>query len=92
MNYEPDDHFDNRLAYDCYSDDGRCDGRKASARLCTRAVAFEPDMRANFKTSHFAQSLRLAPILILEIRGVFLRLNLAPSLTLDKLKRFETGR
>mgnify|MGYP001816891250 CR=1 len=41
--------------------------------------------------SHFAQYLRLAPILILEIRKVFLRLELSPSLTLDKLKRFETG-
>ena len=49
------------------------------------------NLRANFKTSHFARSLRLAPILILEIRAVFLWVKLAPSLTLDKLKRFETG-
>jgi len=47
--------------------------------------------RANFKTSHFAQSLRQAQILILEIRKVFLWLKFSPSLTLDKLKRFETG-
>jgi hypothetical protein len=47
--------------------------------------------RANFKTFHFAQSLRPAQILILEILNVFLWLKLSPSLTLNKLKRFETG-
>jgi hypothetical protein len=47
--------------------------------------------RANFKTSHFAQSLRQDQILILEILNVFLWLKFSPSLTLNKLKRFETG-
>jgi len=46
---------------------------------------------ADFKTSHFAQSLRQAQILILEILNVFLWLNFSPFLTLNKLKRFETG-
>ena len=47
--------------------------------------------RANFKTSQFAQSLRQAQVLILEILSVFLRLKFSPSLILNKLKRFETG-
>jgi hypothetical protein len=47
--------------------------------------------RANFKTSHFGQSLRWAQILILEILNVFLWLKFSPALTLTKLKRFETG-
>ena len=40
--------------------------------------------------SQFAQSLRQAQILILEILNVFLWLKLSPSLTLNKLKHFET--
>jgi len=47
--------------------------------------------RANFRTSQFAQSLRQAQILILEILNVFLWLKFSPSLTLNKLKRFKTG-
>jgi uncharacterized membrane protein len=47
--------------------------------------------RANFKTSTFVQSLRQAQILILEIFHIFLRLKFASSLTLNKIKRFETG-
>jgi len=47
-------------------------------------------VRANFKTPHFAQSLRQAQI-FLEILNVFLRLKLSPSLTLDKLEHFENG-
>ncbi|PQP35862.1 hypothetical protein C6A37_00535 [Desulfobacteraceae bacterium SEEP-SAG9] len=47
--------------------------------------------RAKSKTSHFAQSLRQAQILILEILNVFLWLKFSPSLTLNKLKRFENG-
>ena len=39
----------------------------------------------------FDQSLCQAKILILEIRNVFLRLKFTPSLTLNKLGRFETG-
>ena len=46
---------------------------------------------ANSKTSQFAQSLRQAKILILEILYVFLQLKFSPSLILNKLKRFETG-
>ena len=49
------------------------------------------DFRANFKTFHLAQSLRQAQILILAILNVFLLLKYPPSLTLNKLKRFETG-
>ncbi len=52
-----------------------------------------PFMGANFKTSHLAQSRRQAQILILEILNIFqwlIRLR-SPSLTLNKLKRFETG-
>ena len=41
--------------------------------------------------SQFAQSLRQAQILILEILNVFLWLTLSPSLILNKLKHFETG-
>jgi len=47
--------------------------------------------RANFKTSQFAQFLRQAKILILEILHVFLWLKFLSSLNLKKLKRFETG-
>jgi len=50
-----------------------------------------PFLKAHFKTPHLAQSLHQAQILILEIRHVFLWLIFSPSLTLDKLKRFETG-
>jgi len=39
----------------------------------------------------FAQSLRQAQILILEILQVFLWLKFSPSLTLDKIEHFETG-
>ena len=46
---------------------------------------------ANFKTPHFGQSLRQTQILILKILNVFLRLKFSLSLTLTKLKRFETG-
>jgi hypothetical protein len=46
---------------------------------------------ASFKTFHFAQSLRQDQILILEILNVFLWLKFLPSLTLNKLKHFETG-
>jgi len=41
--------------------------------------------------SPFAQSLRQAQILILEIPKVFLRLKSSPFLTLDKIERFETA-
>jgi hypothetical protein len=47
--------------------------------------------RANFKTPQFAQFLRQAKILILEILHVFLWLKFLSSLNLNKLKRFETG-
>ena len=47
--------------------------------------------RANFKTPPFVQSRRQTQILILEIPYVFLWLKFLPSLTLNKLKRFETG-
>jgi hypothetical protein len=46
---------------------------------------------ANSKTPQFAQFLRQAQILILEILHVFLWLKFSPSLNLNKLKRFETG-
>jgi hypothetical protein len=46
---------------------------------------------ANLKTSQFDQSLCQTKILILEILNVFLWLKFLPSLTLNKLKRFETG-
>jgi hypothetical protein len=49
------------------------------------------NLGADFKTPQFAQSLRQAHILILEILNVFLWLKYSPSLTLNKLKRFETG-
>ena len=39
----------------------------------------------------FVQSLRQVQILILEIFYIFLWLKLSPSLTLDKLERFENG-
>ena len=45
---------------------------------------------ASFKTPYFAQSLRQAQILILEIRHVFLWLKISPSLTLSKIEHFET--
>jgi hypothetical protein len=51
-------------------------------------------VRANFKTSPFAQYLRQAQILILEIRNVFLWLKFSPSLTLNPAvsgKHFETA-
>ena len=41
--------------------------------------------------SPFAQSLRQAQILILEILQVFLWLKSSPSLTLDKIEHFETS-
>ena len=41
--------------------------------------------------STFAQSLRQAQILILEIFNIFLWLKFSPFLTLDKIERFETG-
>ena len=47
--------------------------------------------RGNFKTSPFAQSLRQAQILILEIFNIFLWLKFSPSLTLDKIEHFETA-
>jgi len=50
-----------------------------------------PMTRASFKTPPFAQSLRQAQILILEILHVFLWLKSSPSLTLDKIEHFETG-
>jgi hypothetical protein len=40
--------------------------------------------------SPFAQSLRQAQILILEILNVFLWLKFSPSLTLNKIEHFET--
>jgi len=46
--------------------------------------------RANFKTSPFAQYLRQAQILILEILNVFLWLKFSPSLILNKIEHFET--
>jgi hypothetical protein len=46
---------------------------------------------ANFKTPTFAQSLRHAQILILEIFYIFLQLNFSPYLTLNKIERFETA-
>ncbi len=46
---------------------------------------------ANFKTSPFAQYLRQAQILILEILNVFLWLKFSPSLTLNKIEHFETA-
>jgi hypothetical protein len=47
--------------------------------------------RANFKTSPFAQYLRQAQILILEILNVFLWLKFEPSLLLNKIEHFETA-
>jgi hypothetical protein len=50
--------------------------------------------RANFKTSPFAQYLRQAQILILEILNVFLWLKFSPSLILNPAvsgKHFETA-
>jgi hypothetical protein len=44
-----------------------------------------------FQMSRFYQTLRLAPIVFLEIQAVLPRLKLAPYLTSDQLKRFETG-
>ncbi|PQP35387.1 hypothetical protein C6A37_02795 [Desulfobacteraceae bacterium SEEP-SAG9] len=46
---------------------------------------------ASFKTSHLAQSLRPAKILIVEILNVFMWLKFSSSLTLNKLKCFEIG-
>jgi hypothetical protein len=46
---------------------------------------------SQFKTSPFAQSLRLAQILILEILNVFMWLKFSPTLTLSKIEDFETG-
>ena len=48
-------------------------------------------LRANFKTSPFAQYLRQAQILILEILNVFLWLKFSPSLILNKIEHFETA-
>jgi len=59
--------------------------RKRSRQHCKRQYKI-----ANFKTSPFAQSLRQAKILILEILNVFLRLKFLPFLTLDKIEHFET--
>jgi len=47
--------------------------------------------RGNFKTSPFAQYLRQAQILILEILNVFLWLKFSPSLILIKIEHFETA-
>jgi len=47
--------------------------------------------RANFKTSPFAQYLRQAQILILEILNVFLWLKFSPSLILNEIEHFETA-
>ena len=41
--------------------------------------------------SAFAQPLRQAQILVLEILNVFLWLKRSPSLTLNKIERFETA-
>ncbi len=49
------------------------------------------DSIANFKTSPFAQYLRQAQILILEILYVFLWLKFSPSLILNKIEHFETA-
>ena len=45
----------------------------------------------SFKMSPFAQSMRQTQILILEIINVFLWLKFSPSLTLNKIERFETA-
>ena len=62
-----------------------------SERLKIYAYKNRINLGANFKTSHFDQSLRQAQILILAILKVFLCLKFSPYLTLNKLKRFETG-
>ena len=56
-----------------------------------KPLSVNNNLRANFKTPQFDQSLCQVKILILEILNVFLRLKFSPSLTLNKLKRFETG-
>ena len=45
----------------------------------------------HFKTSPFAQYLRQAKILILEILNVFLWFKFSPSLILNKIEHFETA-
>jgi len=52
---------------------------------------FHVNYRASFKTSPFAQYLRQAQILILEILHVFLWLKFSPSLILNKIEHFETA-
>ena len=52
---------------------------------------FRYHYRANFKTSPFAQYLRQAQILILEIHNVFLWLKFSSSLILNKIEHFETA-
>jgi hypothetical protein len=57
--------------------------------MCGQAI--KSRLKSSFKASLFAQSRRQAKILILEILNVFIRLKFLPSLTLNKLKRFEKG-
>jgi hypothetical protein len=61
--------------------------------LGVQTIAYEKRFvkGAGFKTPYFGQSQRWAQFLILEILNVLLRLKFSPTLTLTKLKRFESG-